>query len=190
MPRHFLFTKKEIIDASISIVRERGIKAVTARELSKVLHSSSKPIFSIFKNMDEVISETIAEAYRLYNKYIFDAMKSGTWPEYKASGMAYISFAREERELFKLLFMRDRSKEIIPPLNFSPFSEIIEKNLGITKKEAERFHLEMWITVHGIASMINTSFLTMAEKDISGLLTDCYFGLRERFIERRKNESN
>lgn len=25
--------------------------------------------------------------------------------------MAYISFAREERELFKLLFMRDRSQE-------------------------------------------------------------------------------
>ena len=33
------------------------------------------------------------------------------YPPYKAMGMGYIRFAAEERELFRLLFMRDRSGE-------------------------------------------------------------------------------
>lgn len=34
-------------------------------------------------------------------------MESGEYPPYKASGMAYIDFARREKHLFRLLFMRN-----------------------------------------------------------------------------------
>lgn len=189
MPRQFKFTKEEIIDASISIVRKKGFKAVSAREIGKVLKSSSKPIFSLFLNMEEVNNEIIKRAYAIYTKYIEDAMQEDKWPKYKASGMAYISFAKEERELFKLLFMRDRTNEEVGKPNFSPFTEILEKQLGISKEEAEFFHLEMWICVHGIASMIATSFLNLDEETISNILADNFFGLQKRFLEKR-NGSN
>ncbi len=189
MPRQFRFTKDEIIDASITIVREKGFKAISAREIGKTLSSSSKPIFSLFENMEEVNNEIIKRAYTIYTQYIENAMKENKWPKYKASGMAYISFAKEERELFKLLFMRDRTNEEVEKLNFSPFTEILEKQLGITKDEAELFHLEMWICVHGIASMIATSFLDLDEETISNILSDNFLGLKNRFLEK-KNESN
>ncbi len=189
MPRQFRFTKDEIIDASITIVREKGFKAISAREIGKALKSSSKPIFSLFENMEEVSNEIIKRAYTIYTQYIENAMKENKWPKYKASGMAYISFAKEEKELFKLLFMRDRTNEEVEKLNFSPFTEILEKQLGITKEEAELFHLEMWICVHGIASMIATSFLDLDEETISNILSDNFLGLKNRFLEK-KNESN
>ncbi len=189
MPRQFRFTKDEIIDASITIVREKGFKAISAREIGKALKSSSKPIFSLFENMEEVNNEIIKRAYTIYTQYIENAMKENKWPKYKASGMAYISFAKEEKELFKLLFMRDRTNEEVEKLNFSPFTEILEKQLGITKEEAELFHLEMWICVHGIASMIATSFLDLDEETISNILSDNFLGLKNRFLEK-KNESN
>lgn len=189
MPRQFRFTKDEIIDASITIVREKGFKAISAREIGKALKSSSKPIFSLFENMEEVNNEIIKRAYTIYTQYIENAMKENKWPKYKSSGMAYISFAKEERELFKLLFMRDRTNEEVEKLNFSPFTEILEKQLGITKEEAELFHLEMWICVHGIASMIATSFLDLDEETISNILSDIFLGLKNRFLEK-KNESN
>ncbi len=189
MPRQFRFTKDEIIDASITIVREKGFKAISAREIGKALKSSSKPIFSLFENMEEVNNEIIKRAYTIYTQYIENAMKENKWPKYKASGMAYISFAKEERELFKLLFMRDRTNEEVEKLNFSPFTEILERQLGITKEEAELFHLEMWICVHGIASMIATSFLDLDEETISNILSDNFLGLKNRFLEK-KNESN
>lgn len=35
MPRKFMFTKEEIVDAALEITREKGISAVTARSLVK-----------------------------------------------------------------------------------------------------------------------------------------------------------
>ena len=36
-------------------------------------------------------------------------MSTGKYLPYKANGMVYIRFAREEKELFKLLFMYDHN---------------------------------------------------------------------------------
>ena len=69
------------------------------------------------------------------------------------SGMAYIRFAAEEKELFHLLFMRNRQKEIIPPSDpdLEEKSALIRDQLGLTIEDARQFHLDMWIYVHGIA---------------------------------------
>lgn len=86
---------------------------MTARALAAELGCSVKPIFGLFKNMEEVQQEVGIAAYELYQKYLLEDMTSGKYPPYKASGMAYIRFAKDEKELFKLLFMRDRSGETI-----------------------------------------------------------------------------
>ena len=89
--------------------------------------------------MDEVQQEVQKAAFAIYQKRIADAMASGEFPPFKASGMAYIRFAREERELFRLLFMRDRSHETIDSLRtgeIRPLLALIQKNVGIG--EAER----------------------------------------------------
>ena len=64
--------------------------------------------------MDEVKMAVVEAADTLYETYIREDTESGLYPPYKASGMAYIRFALEEKALFKLLFMRDRSAEEIP----------------------------------------------------------------------------
>ena len=46
------------------------------------------------------------------------------------------------------------------------------------------FHLEMWIYVHGIASMAATSFLDWDTELISASLTDVYLGVLARFKEK------
>ena len=57
MPPPCKFTKEEIIQASLNLVRESGVGAITARTLGARLGASSKPIFSIFENMEEVVTE-------------------------------------------------------------------------------------------------------------------------------------
>ena len=51
------------------------------------------------------------------------------------------------------------------------------------------FHIETWIYVHGIAAMIATGFLDWDMDFVSGAVTDCYMGLRERF-EKKENTDN
>ena len=106
--------------------------------------------------------------------------------------MAYIRFAKEQRELFKLLFMRDRSSETIEENReeIRPLIELIKQNLVISEDEAYLFHLEMWLYVHGIATMIATSYLNWDYEFISKVITDAYMGLKYRYTEGKDNAGN
>lgn len=183
MPPRFKFTRDEIINAGVDVVRKRGMDGLTARGLAAELGSSPKPIFGLFQNMDEVQGEVIRAADAIYQARIEKSMGEGRFPPYKASGMAYIQFARDERELFKLLFMRDRSGERIEEDReaIRPQLNIIMKNLGVSEDEANMFHLELWVYVHGIATMIATSYLNWDEDFVSRTLTDAFEGLKHRY---------
>ena len=109
--------------------------------------------------------------------------------------MAYIEFARKERRLFELLYMRKRTltetSEKEDRERCQPIVELIQKNTGLSEEKAYQLHLDMWIFVHGIAVMIATSYLPWNEEFISQALTDTYLGLRHRFCEEEKeNGSN
>ena len=182
MPPRCRFTREEIIRAALDLTRERGAAALTARALGERLGSSPRPIFSLFESMAEVLREVLRAADDLYQSYIRHDMAAGQYPPYKASGMAYIRFAREERELFKLLFMRDRAGEpLAPGREMEAVIPAIMAGTGLDRERAERFHLEMWVFVHGIASMIATSYLDWELETVSGVLTDAYMGLKARF---------
>lgn len=188
MPPKFKFTREEIIRAALELTRESGIAAVTARGLGTRLGSSAKPIFGLFENMEEVQREVLKAADQLYQSYIREDMARREYPPYKASGLAYIRFAREEKELFKLLFMRDRTneKEEDSREQLKPLITLIRENTGLNEEEAFLFHMEMWIYVHGIATMIATSYLDWDMDFISRTLTDGYIGLKYRYCGEGK----
>ncbi len=183
MPRNFLFTKEEIVQAALDLTREKGIDAVTARAMGTQLGTSSRPVFSFFDSMAEVKSSVIEAADRLHQRYLQEEMASEKYPPYKASGMAYIRFAREEKELFKLLFMRDRTGEdqIKMSAEADALSDLICRQVSITKEQAMLFYLEMWAYVHGIATMVATGFYDWSEKLCSRTLTDMYKGLKYKY---------
>lgn len=184
MPRKFMFTREEILAVALNLVRKGGIPALTARALGAELGSSSRPIFGLFKNMEEVQQEVLRAANDLYQSYLKEDMERGKYPPYKASGMAYIRFAKEEKELFKLLFMRDRSQESKEENKeeIKPLLELIQQSLGINEENAYLFHIEMWIYVHGIATMLATSYLEWDEMFISRVVTDGFEGIKTRYV--------
>ena len=183
MPPKFRFTREEIVHAALALTAEGGAKAVTARALAAKLGSSAKPIFGLFENMEELQDEVVRSAFELHRKYLEEYMAGSEYPPYKASGMAYIRFAKEERELFMLLFMHERSGAETEKrdIESTPLIEMLKEKLHLSDDEAHLFHLEMWVFVHGIASMLATSYLDFDEEQISRMLTDVYRGLCLRF---------
>ena len=176
-------TKEDIVKAAVELIREKGHQAVNARAIATALNSSTQPIFFNFRAMADLEKAVITEAYGLYLGFIESEVQSGKYPRYKAFGMAYIRFAYEEKELFKLLFMRDRTGEdTSPALDFEQSVEMIMKSNGVTRDVATLMHLEMWTCVHGIATMLATSFLALEWKLISDILTDVYQGIRQRHL--------
>ena len=188
MPPKFLFTKEEIISAAVEVVRENGADGLTARALAAKLGCSVKPIFGAFKNMEEVRTEVIKAAEKIYRDRLAKSTENKNIPPYKATGAEYIKFAKDDRELFKLLFMRSRiSEEDREAEETAPLIALIQKSTGFDEKTAFLFHLETWVFVHGIATMIATDYLEWDDEFISRSLSDWFLGLKARF-EKLKEE--
>lgn len=182
MPPKIKVSKEEILRSSIEIVREFGASGLSARSIAKKIGISTQPIFSNYSSMDELKKDVIIEADRIYRGFIEREIADRKYPPYKASGIAYIRFAKEERELFKLLFMRDRTDET-PDYNVSNCDDVIEilrKKTGFEEDTARFFHTEMWIFVHGIATMSATSYLDIDYDMISRMMTDVFIALSEK----------
>ena len=183
MPPKVKVSKEEIINTAISLIRKSGASAVNARSIAAELGCSTQPIFSNFATMEDLQNAVIIKAYGLYTEFLQREAESGKYPVYKSYGMAYIRFASEEKELFKLLFMCDRTgKSFIPTADFDASVEMIMSANKITKEKAELMHLEMWVSVHGIATILATSFLSLEWELISNILTDIYQGIRAKHV--------
>ena len=183
MPPKVKITREDIINTAVDIVRNNGAQSINARTIAFHLNCSTQPIFSNFTTMDELRLAVVEKADILCQKYMKCEIEAGEYPPYKATGMAYIRFAKEERELFKLLYMRDRSTENIDTSSDfnDEMEEIVRDNTGLDSNDSKLFHLEMWAYVHGIATMFATGFLDLEWGLVSKMLTDSYQGLRKQY---------
>ncbi len=183
MPPKVKVTKEDIINAAVDIVRNNGTQAINARTVASALNCSTQPVFSNFATMDELRLAVVEKADILCQEYMRREVESGEFPAYKANGMAYIRFAKEEKELFKLLYMRDRSSELIPEGSelTGEMESIVHNNTGLSGADTKLFHLEMWAYVHGIAAMFATGFFDLDWDLVSKMLTDSYQGLRKQY---------
>ncbi len=181
MPPKVKVTKEDIISAAVQVVRTQGEQGINARTVANLLNCSTQPIFSNFATMEELRFAVLKKADELCQEYRQRESESGKYPPYKANGMAYIRFAKEEKELFKLLYMRDRRGEDIPEGSAidEKMESLVRNNTGLNNEEARLFHLEMWAYVHGIATMFATGFFNLDWELVSKMLTDAYQSMKK-----------
>lgn len=177
MPPKAKFTREEIIDAAFGIVRRDGFEALTARALGAKLGSSPRPIFTVFRSMEEVQAEVVLRGRRLYEKFE-DTEMSGENP-FKGSGTGYIRFAREEPKLFRLFFMKEQNdvpnpERVLQTIDgyYEKILNAVETEYGFDRETAERVYLHMWLYSHGIAVAIATKICNFTDEQISGMLQE------------------
>ena len=177
MPPKCKFTREEIIHAALSITRTEGAAAVTARALGAKLGSSSKPIFSVFENMEEVQAEVLKAAKALYAGYIQIGLQQD--PAFKGVGTQYILFAIEEPKLFQLLFMSEQPQKpsvsgILPIIDesYEQILQSVQNGYGLDEKDAENLYRHLWIYSHGIAVLCATNMCSFTAEEIGGMMTE------------------
>ena len=175
MPPKAKFSREEIIDAAINIVREDGFDALTSRALGTKLGSSARPIFTVFQNMEEVQQEVIITAKQKYREYISKGLSQDL--AFKGVGMEYILFSINEPKLFQLLFMKEQSQ--IPdltgvlPLIDDSYEQIlrsIQSGYEIDKSSAEILYRHLWIYTHGIATLCATNMCRFTNEEVSSMI--------------------
>ena len=60
------FTRDEMVQAALSVVKAKGISALTARAIADELGVSTQPVFTCFNTMEEAKREVRAAAMALY----------------------------------------------------------------------------------------------------------------------------
>jgi hypothetical protein len=149
---------------------------LNVRSLANMCKCSTQPIYLSFKNIDELKAELHKKIADCYETYLKNEVSCGKYPEYKARGMGYIRFAMEKPKLFKYLFMeKNDSKVSNNSLNDDMLTLI--KNYSVCRTTAERTAVEMWVVVHGIATMCATNVVDWNEETISNILTDLFKGV-------------
>lgn len=175
MPPKAKFSREQIIDAAIDIVREDGFDALTSRALGTKLGSSARPIFTVFQNMEEVQQEVIITAKQKYREYISKGLSQDL--AFKGVGMEYILFSINEPKMFQLLFMTEQSQ--IPdltgvlPLIDDSYEQIlrsIQSGYGIDKSSAEILYRHLWIYTHGIATLCATNMCRFTDEEVSSMI--------------------
>ena len=179
MPPKVKVTRDAIIETAVTLTRKQGADSINARNIAAALNCSTQPIFSNFDTMNALRLSVVIKATELFKQYNIQEIELHHSPEYKAYGMSYIRFAKEEPELFKLLFMRDRKdiSESPESLFFDQMVSVVQGNTGLGVDAANLFHLEMWAFVHGIATMYATGYLDLDWSLVSQMLSDAYQGL-------------
>ena len=182
MPPKAKFTKEEIIDAGLTILRECDISAVTARKIGNYLGSSARPIFTVFENMSEVLDGIEKKAREIYSEYIQQGLQQS--PAFKGVGQAYIQFAIREPKLFELLFTRKLSgnigvNKILPEIddNYPVILKSITDQYPVSTDDAVVLYRHLWIYSHGIATLCATSMCRFTEEEICNMLTEVFKSL-------------
>ena len=91
---------------------------------------------------------------------------------------------------FPIISPKQTVLERCPTCGEATLIEVIMKGTGLSEERAYLLHLEMWVYVHGIASMLATSYLNWDMDFASRALTDAYQGLRARHIEEEKKDGS
>ena len=139
----------------------------------------SEEMQSIYENMDDLKKDVIDEIVKIFDR---EVLKSETDPlEYRDIGINYIRFAKEEPELFKLMFNNDMNEEAFDFINLfhstNKIFETISKQTGMSNENAKQFHLRMWLYVNGIASLVAHQTVEFNDEEIVGLLKDQYVSM-------------
>ncbi len=182
MPPKAKFSREEIIEAALDIVREESVDALTSRSLGTKLGSSARPIFTVFRNMEEVQQAVTEAAKTLYGQYVQKGLSET--PAFKGVGTQYILFAVNEPKLFQLLFMTEQ-KQVpdlsgVLPLIDDSYEQIlssIQRDYGITEAFAKKLYHHLWIYTHGIATLCATKMCRFTGEKINGMITEVFRSL-------------
>lgn len=153
-----------MLNAAYQLVRREGPSALNARAVAKELGGSTQPIFRLFANMEELRQSVVELALQTWKEQLRIRLQTSAFP-YLTIGMAYLVFSREEPELFKLLFMRDRvSDGSCTQYNLSWGIPLIEDTIKVDVETARKLYERNWLFCHGLAVAIATKYLACMDE--------------------------
>lgn len=184
MPPKAKYTKEQITDVAYEMVRKYGEEFLSARNLAAELGTSTAPIFTAFASIEEVQLSVANKAKELYGTYLKEGLQET--PPFKGAGLKYIQFAKDEPQLFKMLFMRSDDAEEISHYfpakdeNETMVRGTVEQNYSLNTEDAMRLYNHLSVYAHGLAVLYAQGRCVFTDEDVSRMLSEVFSALMKQ----------
>lgn len=176
MPPKPKFTREEIIQAALTIVSQKGADALTAREVGEQLGNSARPIFTVFKNMEELQAEVRQAAMERFEARV--AQTEPGIPLFKQVGIQMVTFGVQEPKLYQLLFMQEHGEAATFDDVFGQLGGTAERciaaicqDYGLDAQDARTLFENVWIYTFGIGALCATRVCRFSPEQLGQMLT-------------------
>ena len=169
MPASCKLTKEAIIKKAVILINKKGWDSLNARDLAKELKISTKPLYRIYKNMDEIKEDIYKEIYKQYDEFITSRVDNKN--ALVTLCVAYVEFAKTYKNLFVSLFLSNNLKwksiddVLNEKWNQGAIINLVNKQ-GYTFDEAKDLFMHVWLYANGLATLIATNNIDLDDKEI------------------------
>ncbi|WP_418666824.1 TetR/AcrR family transcriptional regulator [Allofournierella sp.] len=186
MPPKAKITRQMILDTALELTRQAGFEAVNARSIAGKLQCSTRPLFTCYENMEQLKSEFLAFAYEYYERYVAAYRAGSRVGPGLLLPLSYVEFARQEPNLFRLLFISDMDLALHRPQDFykergnEKKAAAFARALDLDPERAKVVFLDLFLYTHGIAVLAATNKLTLGERDVENMVANVLSAFLQR----------
>ncbi len=169
MPAIIQLSKKQIISEAVHLINEEGYDNFNARNLAKKLNVSTKPLYRVYKSMEEIKKDVYEEIYKVYDNYVNENIDHKN--PLLSICISYVEFAQKYKNLFISLFLSNNLKwknieEVLDEKwNQATIVNLVNKG-GMTFKDAKELFVSMWLYANGLATLVATNEMKMTQNEI------------------------
>ena len=173
--------REDIFRACEEVLRQGGAEALTVRRIAGAMGGSTQPIYSEFGSLEKLKEAFLRWAEERYLR--------STWGNYKEFALAFLRFAREERELFCFLYLRQRDpgEKALEDVNYEVTVDLLSRNLELTPDLARELHQRMQYYCYALGVMLATGYRELSEEELGRELTE-YYRIMLRHYKETKSE--
>ncbi len=157
-------TEAAILEAARHLLAEGGLDAVSMRAVASRIGLSATSIYNYFDNKQALVDRVVRQGFERFDEYLREAAErvpKGSADRVYALGEAYIRFALENQEYFKVLFTlrADRPREIeeLPEGGgYYVLRQSVEEAMesgAFRRNDPDLVVLYLWAHVHGLVTL-------------------------------------
>lgn len=180
MPPKPKFTKEMVLEAAMTLLRDQGEDALTARNLGSALGSSTRPLFTLWPTMEDL----------KHDLYIGPAMDffftscdgyQEFQPAFKQLGLNIMQFATNEPNVFAFLFVNKQGEGLtLDEWSRSPLGEeatdLLARDFDLDREVASILFIENWLHCFSLCVLKVSGAVKLTDAEASASLTHCFMG--------------
>ena len=182
MPPKPKFSREDIVNAALEVISAKDADALTAREVARQLGCSTRPIFTAFKDMDELKNEVRLLAAKNVAQSSFESMLQSH--SFLDAEIRAIRFAMEYPNLYKLVLLtgngpKDTIDELLvdTAVPTSRYAEFFQQEYGLDAVEAELLFSHAWIFTLGLGALCATKRYTFTQDELRRMLSANFWAM-------------